>query len=320
MEACASNLKEFVSGNYNGPLLHTSKIDILKQLASGLDFLHGHIIFHHDLKPSTVLISHAIRTPQIKLSNFAFVRVCQSRDLPLCKTAGTNKAWMAPEVYELAEVALSMNIFTLGLLFAFFLSGGLHPFADEKEERASNIKQKKPIILTVEQLKNIVGAEEIFNLIRSMLKFEVSERPTALEVLKHSALNPASAVIEQRIITETPLRQIVGMQSQQERSGGVADGPQTSVDFPSLVSAVENIASASNSQELLSTAPASEDNLTAGPSSALNDSPVLQPNQQRAQETETNQEQRTNKRRTERSDGAAAKAMKLETLGKHQFE
>ena len=316
MEACASNLKEFVSGNYNGPLLHTSKIDILKQLASGLDFLHGHIIFHHDLKPSTVLISHAIRTPQIKLSNFAFVRVCLSRDLPLCKTAGTNKAWMAPEVYELAEVALSMNIFTLGLLFAFFLSGGLHPFADEKEERASNIKQKKPINLTVEQLKNIVGAEEIFNLIRSMLKFEVSERPTALEVLEHPALNPASAVIEQRIITETPLRQIVGMQSQQERSGGVADGPQTSANLPSLDSAVENVASASNSQERSSTAQASVNNPTAGPSSAL-DSPVLQLNQQRVQEAEP-----TNKRRTdtsERSDGAAAKAIKLESLGIHRF-
>ena len=51
MEACASNLKEFVSGNYNGPLIHTSKIDILKQLTCGLDFLHGKKIFHRDLKP-----------------------------------------------------------------------------------------------------------------------------------------------------------------------------------------------------------------------------------------------------------------------------
>ena len=90
---------------------------------------------------------------------------------------------MAPEIYQLSHVTLSMNIFTLAMVFAFFLSGGIHPFALEKEERIANIKKKQPIILTANQLLNVTGAAEIFDLISLMLSFDATQRPTASEVL-----------------------------------------------------------------------------------------------------------------------------------------
>ena len=79
-----------------------------------------------------------------------------------------------------------MDIFALGLLFAYVLSGGLHAFGSDKEERIFSIKKRKPMSLTVDQLKDVLRAAEVFDLIRSMVTYNPDERPTANSVLNHT--------------------------------------------------------------------------------------------------------------------------------------
>ena len=79
-----------------------------------------------------------------------------------------------------------MDVFSLGLLFAYVLSGGVHAFGSDKEERVFSIKKKKPMSLTVDQFKGVLRAAEVFDLIRLMVSYNPSKRPSATAVVNHT--------------------------------------------------------------------------------------------------------------------------------------
>ena len=51
-----------------------------------------------------------------------------------------------------------MNVFSLGLVFAYVLSG-VHPFGSTKEDRILNMKNKRAMTMTVGQLFGKLGKE-----------------------------------------------------------------------------------------------------------------------------------------------------------------
>lgn len=162
----------------------------------------------------------------MKLSNFAFSPISNPlRPLPLWKLAGTNKAWMAPDIYELSEAILPMNIFSLGLVFAYFLSGGLHPFALEKEERIVNIKKRQPIIMTVNHLLNVTRSTELLNLISLMLSFDWAQRPTTSEILSHPFLSKQSVSVDTPLRTESSLLNVVQSPSRNGQNSSLFSVP-----------------------------------------------------------------------------------------------
>ena len=90
---------------------------------------------------------------------------------------------MAPEIYDCYTFDLAMDVFPLGILFAYVLSGGVHPFGVDKEDRIFNIKKKHPMSFTIQHLNDVVGAADVFDLICSMLSFDPEKRPTVSLVL-----------------------------------------------------------------------------------------------------------------------------------------
>ena len=167
---------------------------ILKQITCALEYLHEKQIFHRDLKPSNVVISCPDGTlqPRMKLANFGYSRVSKTA-LPLWKLVGT-KGWMAPEVYYLDSFTFSMDIFSLGLIFSYVLSGGFHAFGSSKEERVIRIKMKQPMILQIEHLMGVVGVAGVYELICAMLSFNPEERPRASTVLNYTFLHRQSFI------------------------------------------------------------------------------------------------------------------------------
>ena len=118
----------------------------------------------------------------MKLGNYAYFRISKTEQ-PLYKLMGT-KGWSAPEIFDSSQktFTFAMDLFSLGLVFAYVLSGGIHPFGKEKEDRIVKIKKKEPMTFTLKQLVNVDGAEKVFDLICSMLSFDPEERPTASAV------------------------------------------------------------------------------------------------------------------------------------------
>ena len=199
-ELCNGTLHDLVMRE-SFPLFLAQIVEILRQIVKGLIHLHDKEIVHRDLKPRNILYSNSDEGPVMKLADFG----C-SRELPdgesrylLSKTKdksnytifrplGTD-GWIPPEVLnalveDAAYYTYKGDIFPLGLIFAFTLCKGLHPFGDAVRERNDRIKKGEPMLPEIiEKLKK--RGESSYNLIVKMLNLNPEERPTAGEVLLH---------------------------------------------------------------------------------------------------------------------------------------
>ena len=194
---------------------------ILWQIVKGLRHLHDNKIVHRDLNPRNILYSlspcdqgssSSSRRPVMKLADFGMSRIIPEEKSHLTRTqvsgyspyfkAFGTKGWIAPEILNgEPKYRESVDIFPLGLIFAFTLSGGRHPFDDDppkenetKEEaisrttmRNDRIKKKVSITLNAQQLNGISNQNNrvaLLKMIKSMLSADPNKRPTTDQIHK----------------------------------------------------------------------------------------------------------------------------------------
>lgn len=191
----------------------------LYQLAKGLYHLHDLRIIHRDIKPQNILIAF----PKPNRPNE--LRLVIS-DFGLCKTLPENVStlidptsnagtcgWKAPELISQPKDTASNNghsnishpgtsesssggtmggvkraadIFSLGCLFFWVLTGGDHPYDDKEgwmQMRELNIKKNN--LQNMHKLDLGSDSEEPRELITAMLSHNPEDRPSALQVLCH---------------------------------------------------------------------------------------------------------------------------------------
>lgn len=78
-----------------------------------------------------------------------------------------------------------MDIFPLGCVFAYTLTGGKHPFGDDPEDRPNRIRKKKAHKLVQEDFKEPYSNDndKAIRLIKSLLDTNPRKRPIAEDVL-----------------------------------------------------------------------------------------------------------------------------------------
>jgi serine/threonine protein kinase len=202
---------------YDGPPVGDNK-EILRQITSGLAHLHhSHRVVHRDLKPANILISSSseFMKPLMKLADFGQSRhkkdfsLSQSFKRTLFSNGEVRRfgtpCWMAPEIAnEEATYTFFSDIFPLGIIFAYTLNDGKHPFGDdektiidriEKKEGIDDVKQDKDKFKEEKESSTVQGEfkEELdkkfpkaFELIKNMLNPEPKQRPKAKDVLNNS--------------------------------------------------------------------------------------------------------------------------------------
>ena len=201
-ELCNGTLDGLVKGRYDSPSVCSNRL-IVRQIAKGLRYLHTNGVIHRDLKPDNILISILKGSgdrPVLKLADFGMSRIVPEGQNLMYRTKtkvgdysivfrpiGTY-GWIAPEIItdKPKYMAESVDIFPLGLIFAFTLSGGRHPFGEDAQTRNERIRKGELMTLTVEQLKE--DDRLAFDLIQSMLSSDPEKRPSADEVLRHEYL------------------------------------------------------------------------------------------------------------------------------------
>jgi serine/threonine-protein kinase/endoribonuclease IRE1 len=162
---CQSSLEKLFLKNdspkkYRGPM--PSQKEVLLQLAKGLEYIHINGLIHRDLKPENVLIwaDSTGKTVLMKWADFGLSKPVNERGSHSISgvSRGTDN-WYAPEILKIMveqeenenkssprqRGTIKSDVFTEGLIFAYYLLNGVHPFGS-RFERVPNIIADNPSV------------------------------------------------------------------------------------------------------------------------------------------------------------------------------
>ncbi|KAI1181541.1 hypothetical protein F5B17DRAFT_273946 [Nemania serpens] len=222
LELCQASLSDVVDRPHQFPeLARAGELDlprVLLQVANGLSFLHDLRIVHRDLKPQNILVTmDRDGRPRLLVSDFGLCKKLEGGQSSFGATtahaAGTS-GWRAPELLldddarEASSMSMSsthsdsssqlvssdvmpnrratraIDIFSLGLVFFYVLTKGLHPFdCGDRYMREVNIRKGEFSLKPLDVLGDV--AYEAKALIETMLRADPRARPTAKDVMSH---------------------------------------------------------------------------------------------------------------------------------------
>lgn len=154
-------------------------LKLMRDIVSGLVHLHELGIIHRDLKPQNVLITNE-RSLCAKLSDMGISKrlLGDMSSLGRHATGCGSSGWQAPEQLLHGRQTRAVDLFSLGCVLFFCITGGRHPFGDRLWRDVNVVKNKMDLFL----LEDI---PEAIDLISRLLNPDPELRPKALEVLHH---------------------------------------------------------------------------------------------------------------------------------------
>jgi serine/threonine-protein kinase len=133
-----TDLQRFVEKN--GPVEVSTAVEYLRQIATGLDIAHTWRdsldrltpIVHRDLKPANLFIANRSNdTPQIKILDFGIAKLLEE-SVRLTPNMRGSPLYMAPEQVLGAQVSPATDIWAIGLLAFFLLTGKAYWLTGQK--------------------------------------------------------------------------------------------------------------------------------------------------------------------------------------------
>ncbi|KAL5730892.1 non-specific serine/threonine protein kinase [Ranunculus cassubicifolius] len=152
---------------------------LMRDIVSGLVHLHDLGIIHRDLKPQNILIVNE-KSLCAKLSDMGISkRLLGDKSSLGCHPTGYGSSgWQAPEQLLHGRQTRAVDMFGLGCVLFFCITGGKHPYGDPLE-RDINIVKNRVDLFMVEQIPEAV------DLFSRLLDPNPELRPTASSVLVH---------------------------------------------------------------------------------------------------------------------------------------
>jgi serine/threonine protein kinase len=158
---------------------------MIKEILTGLEFLHAQGILHRDLKPSNVLVDVE---GHMRLADFGISRVLNEDETTVQTDAKGTQGWMSSEVIKTGNKGgkgrykKKSDVQVAGMITYFILSKGEHPFGSV-HDRMTNILRGNPVNL--EKLDDLDARQFISKLIRH----KIEDRPHACEALRYPFIN-----------------------------------------------------------------------------------------------------------------------------------
>ncbi|XP_034663834.1 serine/threonine-protein kinase/endoribonuclease IRE1 [Drosophila subobscura] len=142
VELCAATLQDYTEGDRSLELQHHIDVwQVLGQAASGLSHLHSLDIVHRDIKPQNVLISlpDARGKVRVMISDFGLCKKLNFGKTSFSRRSGVTgtDGWIAPEMMRAQRTTTAVDIFSLGCVYYYVLSGGHHAFGDNLKRQAN---------------------------------------------------------------------------------------------------------------------------------------------------------------------------------------
>lgn len=186
LDLCEETLKDVVLSQTT-EYLRDRGPGMIKEIVTGLEFLHNLGIVHRDLKPSNVLVDVE---GKLKLSDFGISRVLKQDETTVWTDPKGTLGWMPAEVIEAindrreCRFKKKSDIQVTGMIAFFVLTKGGHPFGDEYD-RMRNIVKGNPVDLP--KLTDHNAREFVSSLISNSLE----DRPYAYEALRYAFMDQA---------------------------------------------------------------------------------------------------------------------------------
>ncbi|EXC24942.1 Serine/threonine-protein kinase ppk4 [Morus notabilis] len=158
-------------------------LKLMRDIVSGLVFLHELGMVHRDLKPQNVLILKEKSTFCAKVSDMGISRKLGANMSSLSNhpaTIGTGTTgWKSKEWLDFKQQTPAVDLFNLGCLLFFCITGGMHPFGED-DYCNTNIRNENAV-----NLSSIKNFPEALHLISLLLNAAYELRPKATQVLHH---------------------------------------------------------------------------------------------------------------------------------------
>jgi serine/threonine protein kinase len=185
-ERCDIDLYTKITSNQN-PIPIQTKIEWIKQLMSGLIYIHKNKIIHRDLKPQNILLD---KNNQIKIIDFGFSRYLDATD-PSDPTDPTNSTkmicgsplYMSPEIFIHYTYDYKSDYWSMGLIIYFIIVGNLPYNAKNIMELVAKLKNITDIKIS-NNIKNLYD-DDLINMLESMLIINTKYRISFDDLLKH---------------------------------------------------------------------------------------------------------------------------------------
>ncbi len=174
----------FKDGDLDGQLMRRSRekkhftqyelVSYMKQLASGVAFLHSKGIIHRDLKPLNVFVTDNEKT--LKIGDFGLVKKLEKAFTST--VVGTLK-YIAPEVLTTKKYQFSADVWSLAVLFI-----GLLELRNEKNVYMEVFMNPNFYENLTTSVRNLGYKSDIAALMCEMLQKDPDARPSAEKVLQ----------------------------------------------------------------------------------------------------------------------------------------
>ena len=184
LDLCEETLKDLVNSQTAEHLKDRGPI-MIKEILTGLEFLHSRGIVHRDLKPSNVLVDVE---GHMKLSDFGISRALNEDETTVCTDVKGTHGWMPAEVIEAmnrrekCRFKKKSDIQVTGMIAFFVLTKGEHPFGDGSD-RMRNIVNGDPVAL------NKLADRNAETFVSWLINKKIENRPYVHEALKHTFMD-----------------------------------------------------------------------------------------------------------------------------------
>ncbi len=139
---------EYIAGGFSlnetlirqGPFGPSRATELVRQVSLGLGAAHAAGLIHRDVKPANVLLT---AEGAAKLADFGLVRHRGELRLAGVPIAGT-PTFMAPELYMGVPASARSDLYAVGVMYFYLLSGML-PFASDRLGRLVQLHRNEPI-------------------------------------------------------------------------------------------------------------------------------------------------------------------------------
>ncbi len=113
-----------------GPLSPQEAVEIIIQIAAGLHYAHEHGIIHRDIKPSNIMVTNS---NIVKIADLGIAKVENTSLAEKHQIVGT-PLFMSPEQIKGDDIDRRTDIYSLGVMFYYILTGKYPIWGEDIEE------------------------------------------------------------------------------------------------------------------------------------------------------------------------------------------